>query len=121
MEDCLRPPINRIEPDDNKDLLFTMASFRVAIGGDVRLKHTNGKIYTLVEVQSGVIIDIPVRRLFATGTTAAGFEFSRFPSCRYDPGDGSEEEEIFDAFLLAEGGGAFLLSDGSYLKLANPD
>lgn len=129
MDECLRLPISKIGPNDKKDLDLPMACFRVQVGGSVHVKHTNGKSYVLL-VESGQIVDIPVIRLFATGTTASGFEFSREPSCQYSPGrssssdddggGGGDDENIEDAFLLSEGGGALLLSDGSYLKLASP-
>jgi hypothetical protein len=62
-----------ITPDDSNDLPREIVSFRVGLtAGAVRVKTAEDDDVTIPGVQIGETIQLRVKRIYATGTTAAG-------------------------------------------------
>ncbi len=59
-------------PSDTQDFAYTITLFKVLKGGVIRVKLVGGSIVTRT-VRDGEYVNLPVRRLFTTGTTARGF------------------------------------------------
>lgn len=59
-------------PDDLADLTHVTRAIFVGVGGDARVVMQSGQTVTLVNLQAGVLYPFRIRRVLATGTTAAG-------------------------------------------------
>jgi len=62
----------RLIPNDERDFAYTVAAFRCQAGGSLRVRLADDTIRTLAVV-AGQWVDLPVRRIYRTGTTAWGF------------------------------------------------
>lgn len=62
----------RLVPSDTQDFAYTVRPFRAAVGGVLRVKLADGEIRSL-RVARGGIVNLPVRRIYVTGTTARNF------------------------------------------------
>ena len=61
-----------IVPDDQADLSYATRGLYVGSAGDISLQTLSGDQIVLASAQAGVIYPIRIRRVNATGTTAAG-------------------------------------------------
>lgn len=59
----------KLVPSDTEDFAYTVPRFRVGRSGIVRVKLVDGSVRQ-IQARRGDVLDIPVRRLFRTGTTA---------------------------------------------------
>lgn len=64
-------------PSDTQDFAYTVQFFRVQHGGTVKLKQATGET-VILNVPSGGYVNTPTRRIFATGTSASGFQNDLF-------------------------------------------
>lgn len=62
----------RLIPSDTYDFAYTVTFFRVTHGGRIRVKLSDGSQVTR-DVRDGEYVNLPVRRLYQSGTTASGF------------------------------------------------
>ena len=97
----------RAIPSDTQDFAYTLNFLRVERGGTLRLKLATHKIVT-IDAHDGMHLNLEIRRIFATGTTAGGFFVDLFPPDNDDAtpvpyAASSEEEEIDDGIGLVAG------------------
>lgn len=90
----------RIVPNDFCDFAYPLSLIRVGTGGTLRVRLCDaGRTVTTLVVISGQIINTPILRVYATGTTAAGLSTDQFtPADAADPvvplGPPSEPEPV---------------------------
>ena len=60
-----------VTPNDTSDLAHVTRALYVGVGGELSVQMLSGDLITLSNVQPGVVYPIRVRRIMATGTTAA--------------------------------------------------
>lgn len=60
-------------PNDTRDFAYTVSFFKVDAGGTMRIKLADGTVTTLL-VHTGQYVNLPIRRIYRTGTTAHGFQ-----------------------------------------------
>ena len=63
----------RLMPSDTQDFAYTVTAFSVAVGGALKVKLYDGSVQVLT-VSHGAIVNLPVRRIFRTGTTCTEFQ-----------------------------------------------
>ena len=61
-----------IAPNDAAELNQATRAIYVGIGGDLAIEMLDGGALVLTNVQGGVLYPFRIRRVLATGTTAAG-------------------------------------------------
>ncbi len=62
----------RLPTSDYQDFKYTINFFRVEHGGVLRVKLADHTVRT-VAVATGGCVNLPIKRIYATGTTARGF------------------------------------------------
>lgn len=62
----------RLLPSDTQNFLYPVTLIRVETGGVLKLLLANHQTVE-IPVHSGALVNLPVKRIFATGTTASGF------------------------------------------------
>lgn len=72
-------------PSDDYDFIYVINFFRVTNGGDIRMKLADHTIHVL-PVCHGAWVNLSVRRIYETGTTASGFETDLFTPIVSFPG-----------------------------------
>lgn len=60
-----------VQPSDTEDLGIESRALLLGAGGDVRLTLADGDTITLKGLRDGVLYPLAIRRVWATGTTAA--------------------------------------------------
>lgn len=67
-------------PNDTHDFAYTVPFFKVASGGVLRIGLLGGDVQSL-PVVSGQYVNMPIRRIYRTGTTASGFQTDLQSGC----------------------------------------
>lgn len=61
-----------ISPDDVSDLPYLPRAIWVGVGGSITLMSVGGTIGVITGIVAGTIVPVRARKVYATGTSAAG-------------------------------------------------
>lgn len=105
----------KLIPSDTRDFAYTVNFFTVDKGGTLRVRLADGTVVTRV-VQDGQFVNLPVRRIFNTGTSARGFNNDLLPDGDYATKNVQVPYALQeDAGIVTENGDQLVTENGEFI------